>query len=645
MRQSDLFRTRRFLPLFATQFLTAFNDNFLKNAIVILVSFHGYSAMGLSPAEAVALSSGVFILPFFLFSAQAGQLADQREKSRIIRWVKAIEIAVMAIAGYGFLAGGFPWLLAALFLMGLHSTVFGPIKYGCLPQLLRDDEIVAGNALIEAGTFLAILLGTIGGGVIVGASASGPLHVTITLLVVAVLGFATSLAIPDLPPADPGARIGLSPFGPAVEVVRAIAKNRTVFLSILGISWFWFFGAAMLSLFPSYARDVLRAGEGVVTLFLAVFSVGIALGSLFCEKLSRERLELGLVPLGSIGMTACVGALSFLPQPPSTVALASVGDFLRSPEGARITAVLFALALFSGFYIVPLNTVVQVRAEASHRSRVIAGNNILNALFMVFASLLLIASFRSGMDAKDVFLTLAAENFIVAIYIYGLIPEFLLRFLAYCLANVMYRLRVRGHSNIPAEGPGLLICNHVSFVDWLIIAAGVKRPVRFVMDHAFAKGPMRWLVRDAKIIPIARAKENAETLKRAFERIAKELRDGNLVCIFPEGKITADGRMNPFRPGVERILAETPVPVVPMALRNMWGSLFSRYGGKAILKKPRRFWARVELEIGPPIAAADAHLARLTEAVTKLLVGDKGESGLSESPGGKSLAKRTEQEG
>lgn len=624
MRQSDLFRTRRFLPLFATQFLTAFNDNFLKNAIVILVSYYGQSAMGLKPAEAVALASGVFILPFFLFSAQAGQLADQQEKSRIIRWVKVFEVLVMGLAGYGFLAGGFPYLLATVFLMGVHSTVFGPIKYGCLPQLLHEDELVAGNALIEAGTFIAILLGTIGGGVLVALKPAGPTYVTITLVAVAILGLVTSFAIPTLPPVAPDLRVAGNPFTPTVEVLSACKKNPSVFLSIMGISWFWFFGAAMLSLFPPYARDILYAGEGVVTLFLSVFSVGIALGSFFCEKLSRERLELGLVPLGSIGITVLTAVLFFLPAPPPTEIFATVGQFLDTRQGIVITGVLFALSLFSGFYIVPLNTVVQVRAEATHRSRVIAGNNILNALFMVFSALLLLVSFRGGMDARDVFLTVAGMNFAVAVYIYGLLPEFLLRFLAYCLANVMYRMRVRGHANIPAEGPALLVCNHVSFVDWLIIAAGVKRPVRFVMDHSFAKGPMRWFVKQAKIIPIAPAKENPELLKQAFERIAAELRDGNVVGIFPEGKITADGRMNPFKPGVEKILAETPVPVVPMALRNLWGSLFSRYGGRAIFKRPRRFWASVDLEIGRPIAARDASVAELTAAVTKLLTGEGG---------------------
>ena len=621
MRQSDLFRTRRFLPLFVTQFLSAFNDNFLKNAIVILVAYHKDAAMGLAPAEAVALCSGAFILPFFLFSAQAGQLADKLEKSRIIRWVKGSEILIMAVGGYGFFLGGFPWLLAAIFLMGIHSTVFGPIKYGSLPQLLHEDELVAGNAMIEGGTFIAILLGTIGGGLLITLESGGPLYVTATLIAVAVLGLVCSFAIPTLPPVDPTLRVARNPFTPTIEVIKTSAKNRSVFLSILGISWFWFFGSTILSLFPPYARTILAADEHVVTLFLSTFSVGIAVGSFFCEKMSRERLELGLVPLGSVGMTVLLATLYFLPTPPlSGEAFMGVSAFLQTREGILITLNLFALSLFTGFYIVPLNTLVQVRAEATHRSRIIAGNNILNALFMVAAAVLLVVAYRVGLSTTEVFLTLALMNLAVAIYIYGLLPEFLLRFLAYCLANIFYRMRVRGHNNVPVEGPALLICNHVSFVDWLIVAAGVKRPIRFVMDHGFAKGPvMRWFVAQAKIIPIAPAKENPELLAKAFERIAEELKAGNLVGIFPEGKITADGKMNPFRPGVEKILAETPVPVVPMALRNLWGSMFSRYGGRAILKRPRRFWARIDLDIGKPIPARDAHVARLTEEVTKLL--------------------------
>lgn len=618
MSQFHLLKAKRFAPLFLTQFLGAFNDNFLKNAIVILITYRAVTVAGVPPAQMVAAAGGIFILPFFLFSATAGQLADKTEKSLLIRWVKITEIGIMLFAGVGFVLELYELLLVALFFMGLHSTFFGPIKYSILPQHLAPEELVGGNALIESGTFLAILIGTIAGGVLI-LEPSGAWVVSIALTLVAIAGLWTSLPIPKAPAVDPGLTVQWNPIAPTVEILALTRKTRSVFLSILGISWFWFFGGAMLSLFPAFCKDVLGAEPSVVTLFLSIFSVGIGVGSLLCERLSRHQLELGLVPLGSIGISAFTADLFFAGTPAASQGM-GVFDFIRDPVGLRITTDLFLLSIFSGFFIVPLYTLMQERSEVSHRSRIIAGNNILNALFMVGSAILLMVLLHLQLSIGQIFLVLAALNALVAVYIYTLLPEFLIRFMIWILANLIYRLKVLGTEKVPTEGPAVLVCNHVSFVDWMVIAAGVKRPVRFIMDHSYAQGFVtRLLCRQAKVILIAPASENPAVLRASFETISQALREGELVCIFPEGRLTPDGKLHSFKTGVEKILRDTPVPVIPMALRGLWGSLFSRKGGRAILKRPTRFWSRVELVISDPIAPEAASAAQLQQKVAELL--------------------------
>jgi len=353
MSQFHLLKTRKFWPLFWTQFLGAFNDNFLKNAMVILITFKAVAVFGIPASQMVALAGGVFILPFFLFSATAGQLADKMEKSRLVRWIKLAEIGIMLLAAIGFLSEHFEFLLLVLFLMGLHSTFFGPIKYSILPQHLSEAELVEGNALVEAGTFLAILLGTIAGGVLV-STPNGAGVVSVGLTVVAIIGWLTSRSIPVAPAVAPELEVEWNVARPTLEIYRFTKKNRTVFLSILGISWFWFFGAAVLSLFPPYCKEVLHANQGVVTLFLATFSIGIGLGSMLCSRLSRGHLELGLVPLGSLGISIFVTDLYFVGTPAWALQAeaASVGvmSLLGNGSGWRILFDLLMLSVFSGFF-------------------------------------------------------------------------------------------------------------------------------------------------------------------------------------------------------------------------------------------------------------------------------------------------------
>ena len=610
---------RRFWPLFWTQFLGAFNDNLFKNALVLLITFKGIQVFGLPSEQAVALAAAIFILPFFLFSATAGQIADRFDKASVIRATKLAEIGVMGLGALGLYLEHVPLLLGVLFLMGLQSSFFGPCKYSYLPAHLDGGELVAGNAFVELGTYLGILGGTVVGGVLI-ALAQGPLLVAGGVLAVAVVGRATAHFLLPAAAGSPDLRIDWSPVRPTLDLFRVARKDRSVWLSIMGVSWFWAFGSAFLSLFPTWTRDTLHGNEGVTTLFLALFSVGIGAGSLLCERLSRDRLELGLVPLGSFGMSLFSLDLLFAGNPvlPPGETL-TVAALLTSWAGARIAVDLLLLAMAGGFLIVPLYTLVQQRSEAAERSRTIAASNVINAAFMVGASVALMVLLGWGLDAPEIFGVLAVTNAVVALYIYSVIPEFLLRFVAWMLANVVYRMDVRGHANVPAEGACVVVCNHVSFIDWLVVAAALKRPARFVMAKQFHELPLvKVLFRQAKTIPIASRKEDPDALARAMDTISDELRDGQLVCIFPEGRITHTGDILPFKPGIERIVERDPVPVVPMALNGLWGSYFSRSEGKAMSKPFRRFWSRLSLTIEPPVPPEEVTAADLEERVRAL---------------------------
>lgn len=619
--QFQLLRERRFLPFFATQASGAFNDNVFRNATVQLIGFQ----MGLSVEQVTSYSNiapALFILPFFLFSASAGQIAEKFEKTRIIRFVKLFEICAMAIAAYGFMTRSPPLLLTVLFLMGLHSTVFGPIKYAILPQALRSDELVGGNGLVEMGTSLSILVGLIVGNTLIAAAGpSGPVYASIAVLVIAVFGYFASRAIPAAPASAPELRFNWNFFGETWRAVRFVAQDRTVFNAVLGISWFWFFGLVFTAQLPNYTTIFLGGTGNVQTVALALFSIGTAIGSLLCERLSGHKVEIGLVPFGSMGLTLFGIDLYFArPNPAAQTGLEPLA-FLAAHGNWRIAMDLAVIGVFAGFYIVPLFALVQSRAERSQLSRIIAGNNILNALFMVVASVLSgVLLNMAHLSIPQLFLCAALMNAVVAIYIYTLVPEFLLRFVDWILINTLYRVQTRGLENIPEHGPAILVCNHVSFMDPLIILGSVRRPVRFVMYYKIFNIPLvKHLFRAAKAIPIAGAKEDPEILQRAFDEIDKELAAGNLVCIFPEGGITRDGTIQPFRPGVEKTLARRPVPVVPMAVRGLWGSIFSRSNSAlGRMRLPRRFRSKIELVVAPPIPAEQAKAATLEAKVREL---------------------------
>ena len=569
----------RFRGLFWTQALGAFNDNFFKQALLILVVYRGLSVGGLSEQELSIGAGALFMLPYFLFSATGGQLSDKWDKAALIQRVKLVELFLAVLAVIGMVFSNLYMLLGVLFLLGLQSTFFGPLKYGILPQLLPREELVAGNALIETATKLAILLGTILGGILA-AREDGTATIGVGICVVAVMGYLSARMVPAVKPADPDVKVEWNPVTPTWRVIKVARETRAVWLSILGISWFWLLGGSFLGLFPTYGKDVLGVSAPVVTMFNAIFSIGVGLGAMLCNKFSFNRLELGLVPFGSIGISVFVAHLAWLGNPltPGAAEFLTVNEFLSQGGGWAIVVDLLGLAIFSGFFIIPLYTLIQQRTPDKVRARVIAANNIINALFFVIASLLLMAMSKGGFTIPQMYAALAIGNILVALYIYSLIPEFFLRFVVYLLTHVFYHLKTEKEERIPYDGGAVLAPNHVSWLDWLIVAAAVARPVRFVMWYEYFNIPIiRFLFRDAKVIPIAPHKVNPVILEAAYDQIAEELEAGNLVCIFPEGGISRDGEIGEFKQGIERIVERTPVPVVPMALCKMWGSFFSRH--------------------------------------------------------------------
>lgn len=619
--QFGLLSERRFGPFFWTQALGAFNNNVFKNALVIMVAFQVTTLTADQVNFYVSMAAGLFILPFFLFSATAGQVAEKFDKALLIRRVKLLEIGIMLLAALGFWLDSVPFLMTVLFLMGTQAALFGPVKYSILPQHLRDHELVGGNGLVEMGTFVAILLGTMFGGWLI-ATSGGKAWVAAAVVLFATLGYAASRFVPSAPAAAPDLRINWNPVTETWRNFQFMRTNRTVFLSVLGISWFWFYGATFLAQLPTYTKTYLGGDESVVTLMLTLFSVGVGAGSLLCERMSGRKVEMGLVPFGAIGLTVFGLDLYFAKHAAATLTGLPWREFLGQPGSVRVCADLVLTGMFGGFYIVPLYALIQSRAEPSHRSRIIAGNNILNALFMVASAILSIVLFEAGLTIPELLLTTAVMNAAVAVFIFGLLPEFLMRFVVWLLISTLYRVRVEGLDKIPDEGPCIVAANHVSFIDALIIGGTVRRPVRFVMYYKIFNIPvLSWIFRTAGAIPIAGAKEDPALMEAAFDRIEAYLKAGEVVGIFPEGGLTPDGSIQPFRPGIEKILARTPVPVAPVALRNLWRSMWSRRWLRLRMQRarlPRRFRARIELVVGDLVPPAQATAAMLEQKVGEL---------------------------
>ncbi|MFN1514136.1 MFS transporter [Vibrio owensii] len=617
-----MFLTKRFFPYFVTQCLGALNDNIYKNVLLLMVTYSQIDSLPMSVDLFVNLAAGLFILPFFLFSAHAGAIADNMDKAKLIRRLKLIELVIMSCAATAIMTQSAILMLALLFMTGTQSAYFGPVKYALLPQALKSDELVKGNAWVEIGTFLSILIGTLSAGLLL-AIPNGMLIVSCIVITLSLLGFLSSANIPSLP-SKKSDQVKFEPVTGLKKTLKLAQKQRGIWMSILAISWFWFMGATYLTQFPNFAREHLFADSTVVSLLLALFSVGIATGSWLCEKLSFNQVELGILPFGILGLT--IFSADLLWAVPAIESFPShyydVQSFIAQSSHIRVMIDLFLVGVSGGVFIVPLYAFIQSRSEEGECAQSIAANNIMNALFMVASaavSILVLSVLEFSI--VELFAILAVGNFIVAIYVYRQVPEFTQRFISYLLSHCLYRVSVTGRQHIPEQGAALIVANHVSYVDALILMGTSTRPVRFVMDKSISELPvLKYVFRHAGVIPICSPRKCAETYKRAFEQIEQALNNEEVVCIFPEGRLTSNGELGEFRPGVEKILKRTPVPVIPMALKGLWGSFFSHKNGHALTKCPTRFWSRIEVNIGELLqpTTLDRHL--LQKEVQDLLI-------------------------
>ncbi len=612
-----LLSSLRFRPFFLTQLLGAFNDNLYKNGLTIFIAFQAANVSRDASNTLVNIAAGLFILPFFLFSPIAGQLADKFEKSMLIRRIKLLEIAIMLLGALAFILQSVELLVAILFLMGTQSSLFGPVKYSLLPQALRPEELVGGNAMVEFGTFLAILLGLIAGVFIINI---GTTELGIAVVFVAVCGYWSSRSIPDLPAAAPELQISFNIFTQTVKILRDAHENQTVFYSVLGISWFWFIGITYITQLPNYVRYELGGNEQVYVLLLAMFSIGIGAGSFLCERMSGRIVEIGLVPIGALGLTLFGVDLFFNQSITESTALVAPMAFIADSGNLRVMIDIAMLGVSGGIYIVPLYALVQQRSNEKKRSRIIAANNVLNALFMVVAALYGLLALASGISIPALFLILAIMNAAVALFIFKLVPEFIMRLLIWLLVHAAYRVNKFDLDNIPDRGPVVLICNHVSFLDALVLAGCIRRPIRYVMYYRIFRLPiLSFIFKTARAIPIAGKSENPELMQKAFDRVSDALNNGEVVCIFPEGKITETGELGEFKAGVIKVLERDPVPTVPLALRGLWGSFFSRKYGNAMTKLfPRGFFSRIEVVAGQAIDPAEASIELFHQRVLEL---------------------------
>ena len=632
--QFNLLRERRFLPYFVVQALGAFNDNVYRQAIIGLLAFMAVSSD--EKALYANLAPAIFILPYFLFSATAGQVAERLEKQKLIVVTTTMEIVVMSLAAVGFVLQSMPILLVALFGTGLQSTLFGPVKYSILPSVLKPEELTGGNGLVEMGTSIAILLGMVFGGLIFALSGErGPYVAAASIILLAIAGNTVARRIPRVDAGDPSLRIDWNVARESWRIWQLTRKQLAVRNAVLGVSWFWFVGTVLTAQLPVYAEANLGGTQSLYILGLALFSIGVGVGSVSCEKLSGRVVEIGLVPLGAFGISAFLLDLYFA-QPGQSLARGhSIAQFIATPGSTRIMLDLVGIGLFTGFFVVPLFALIQSRTPKHELARVIAGMNIQNAMFIVAAAVIGIALQRFfGWTIPQLFLALAVANTLVAIWIFTLVPEFLMRFLSWLLVRTLYRLRLHGiEKHVPDEGAALLVCNHVSYMDALILSASIPRPARFVMYYRIFNIPvMRWIFRTAKAIPIAGAREDPAVMQAAFDAVDAALAEGELVCIFPEGALTKDGGIAPFKSGVEKILERAAargqvVPVVPLALKNMWGSMWSRRANARAdglldrMRVPHRLRARIEVVAGEPVDGREA-TAELLEARVRALRGD-----------------------
>ena len=583
----SLLGKRRFAPLFVVQFLGAFNDNLLKFALLFLANFGLYRAEPDKAEMLATVATGLFILPYFLFSALAGQLADAWDKAKIVRAVKAAEVVIMGMALTGFLLESVPMLLSCLFLMGLHSTIFGPVKFSILPQHLHPHEIMGGTGLIEAGTFIAILSGQLLAGVI------PPLQAGMVAIGLASAGFLVSLAVPSAPTVVPGLRIERNIFKSTWAILRAARHGRGVWLSILGISWFFAIGAVLLAEFAPLVSGVLKARQEVATFFLLIFSISVALGSMLVNRLLGGVVSARFVPVSAL---ALAGFLIDLWLSTSGYGAArhgaGIAEFVGSPGSWRIMADLFGIAFAGGMFIVPLYAILQTHSPREERSRTIAANNIINAATTVAVVAVVTLMLARGESVPGVIGVMGMATLAVALISCWLLPETVIKSIVRALLRLCYRVEVHGAENMPRPGePAVVVVNHVSFLDGLLLAAFLPGKPTFAVHTRIAAA---WWVKP--FLPLFDAFPVDPTNPMSAKAMVKAVREGRTLVIFPEGRITVTGALMKVFDGPGMVADKADAPIIPVRIDGAQFTPFSRLRGKVRL---RRF-PKIDLTVLPP---------------------------------------------
>jgi acyl-[acyl-carrier-protein]-phospholipid O-acyltransferase / long-chain-fatty-acid--[acyl-carrier-protein] ligase len=594
----DLLKNRGFFCFFWTQFLGAFNDNFYKIIVTLVALDIPAAASGANPY--IPLIGGLFILPFLLFSGYAGYLADVHSKRTILVAVKIFEIFAMALGFLAFFVDRMEPMLAVIFLMGLHSTFFSPAKYGILPEMLPDKDLARGNGLLEMSTFLAIILGTSLGGAIYEAWKDRLGWIGVILIAIAALGTLTSLGITKVPPSGASKKFIINPFTEIWSGVKQLYTDRPLWLTVMGISYFWFLGAFLQMVLPLFGKEILQLGETRIGLLWTFAAIGIGVGSLAAGRLSGDKIELGLVPLGAVGM-----------------GIFSVGLFAAQPSFNLAAWALVFLGFSGGFFAVPLNALLQQRSGREEKGRLIATNNVFNTLGVLAASALLWGlSSLLYFSADHIILILGLLTFALTAYALYLLPDFFVRFVLWLLTHTLYRIRIVGQENIPTRGAALLISNHVSFIDALLIGATMPRFIRFMLHRDYYDIRwLNWLFRLMKSIPVSAT--NRRDIVQSLKRAREELEQGQVVCIFAEGAISRTGHLLPFKRGFERIVDGLDAPIVPVHLDQLWGSIFSFKDGRFFWKWPKLFPYPVTVSFGAPLPS-NSETQQVRQAVLEL---------------------------
>lgn len=588
--QYYLLKTRRFLPLFLTQFLGAFNDNVFKNALVLLITFKIAQTQGYEQFM-IALTAGIFILPFFLFSATAGQLADKYEKSIMIRIIKVFEITLMIIAMIGFLLNNLYLLMLALFLIGTHSAFFGPLKYAILPEHLSVKELLGGNALVESGTFIAILTGTIFGGKYI-VHDNGTILISVALLLIAISGFISSLFIPKTISAQPELKVNWNIFSETWKIIRYAKLNRKIYLAILGISWFWLVGATFLTQFPVFTKNVISGNADIVTMFFTIFSLGIAIGSLICNTLLKGEISARFVPISIFGMSLFIIDLVLASSAHvHTLTMVNFYDFFHSLNNFRIALDVLLLSICGGMFIVPLYSIMQHEAPERHRARIIASNNILNALFMVLSAVGVMILYTIKLSITQVFLVMAIINIMVAFFSCKLLPHAVIQSFVKWILRVLYKVRVQGLEHYKAAGSRtVIVANHTSFLDAILLAAFLPDQVIFAINTQIAR--KWWMQPILKFIPHFLVDP---TNPLAIKSLIKIVRDNHRCVIFPEGRITVTGALMKIYEGPGMIADQAKAKLLPIRIEGAQYTPFSRLRGKVKL----HWFPQITLTIQP----------------------------------------------